>query len=121
MDDERRNALTVDEWPDCWIAPRRSSSMIPASDSAHHLQKDDGHCLYIENSAMRRDGQGWSESGYDVSHIMDGLYGESLRIKYVAIENGLRSINVSLSIRQSDISDKPEAIPHVTHSEKEDT
>lgn len=37
MDDERRNALTVDEWPDCWIAPRRSSSMIPASDSAHHL------------------------------------------------------------------------------------
>lgn len=43
--------------------------MIPASDSAHHLQKDDGHCLYIENSAMRRDGQGWSESGYDVSHI----------------------------------------------------
>ena len=30
MDDERRNALTVAEWPDCWIAPRRPSSMIPA-------------------------------------------------------------------------------------------
>lgn len=30
MDDERRNALTVAEWPDYWIAPRRSSSMIPA-------------------------------------------------------------------------------------------
>ena len=70
---------------------------------------------------MRRDGQVWGESGYDVSHIMDGLYGESLRIKYVAIENGLRSINVSLAVRQSDISDKPETIPHVTHSEKEDT
>lgn len=85
------------------------------------FRKTMGHCLYIENSAMRRDEQGWSESGYDVSHIMNGLYGESLRIKYVAIENGLRSINVSLSVRQSDISDKPEAIPHVTHSEKENT
>lgn len=52
---------------------------------------------------------------------MDGPYGKPFRIKYVAVENGLRSINVSLSVRQSDISDKPEAIPHVTHSEKEDT
>lgn len=95
--------------------------MIPASDSARHLERDDGHCLYIENSAKRGGGQGWCEPGHDVGHIMDGLYGESLRITYVAIENGLWSINVSLSVRQSGIPDKPEAIPHVTHSEKEDT
>lgn len=36
MDDERRNALTLTQMArllDCW----RSPSMIPASDSAHHL------------------------------------------------------------------------------------
>lgn len=120
MDDERRNALTVAQMArllDCSeevvINDTRLRQCPPSLERRW--------ALFLYRSATRRDGQGWSESGYDVSHIMDGLYGESLRIKYVAIENGLRSINVSLSVRQSDISDKPEAIPHVTHSEKEDT
>lgn len=77
--------------------------------------------VFISKTQPREGADSWCEPGHDVSHIMDGLYGESLRITYVAIENGLWSINVSLSIRQSNISDKPEAIPHVAHSEKEDT
>lgn len=42
MDDERRNALTVDEWPDCWIAPggHRQHGRTGASDTPVHGPAD---------------------------------------------------------------------------------